>query len=399
MKTCADHPDAELVNVFTGTANREGLAQCMALSETVCRQLALSNEDEQAVRLAVEEACVNVVNHGYKGQEPGLLQLEFRLADNQTLQARIGDQAKPFFPNEAPTPDLLADVDDRPIGGLGWMLIRQMMPPVDYISDAHGNTLILQRVLQQPVAAQSPLTVMNTCNVMPSPEADTAGAANPAQQPKVRVALFGSFYRGLHVLKALLQGKLSARVEVVGVATDDPAQPFVSPHKRVWQYPHDRHEELMVRQCAEASGIHVYQGRVKTPEFYALFEGEWRPDLCIMATFGQRIDSRLHQFPRLGFFNIHPCIDDGWPSRYVGGNPFAALRKDGHRHAVLALHRVDDGFDTGSLVAYSERVALPEEATVVDLHRLTAPVAAALVTRELGKLIDQAASEVPSGAA
>ena len=231
-------------------------------------------------------------------------------------------------------------------------------------------------------------------STMPSAQAGSGRTVTTPRRPKVRVAVFGSFYRGLHVLKALLQGELASRVEVVGVATDDPAQPFVSPHKRVWQYPHERHEELMVRQCAEAAGIDVYQGRVKTPDFYAVYESSWRPDLCIMATFGQRIDSRLHQFPRLGFFNIHPCIDDAWPSKYVGGNPFDALRRDGHRHAVLALHHVDDGFDTGALVAYSERVALPEDAGVVDLHRLTAPVAAALVTRELCSLIDTAAIEV-----
>lgn len=221
----------------------------------------------------------------------------------------------------------------------------------------------------------------------------------PKQASRVRVAVFGSFYRGLHVLQALLQGPLSDRVQVVGVATDDPTQPFVSPHKRVWQYPHERQEELMVRQCAEKAGIEVYQGRVKTPEFYALYEQSWQPELCIMATFGQRIDHRLHQYPRLGFFNLHPCLDDGWPSKYVGGNPFDALVRDGHRQAVLALHHVDDGFDTGALVAYSERIDLPEQASVVDLHRLTAPVAAALVTRELSPLLDRARLEALNGAA
>ncbi|HRK38894.1 MAG TPA: formyltransferase family protein [Burkholderiaceae bacterium] len=212
--------------------------------------------------------------------------------------------------------------------------------------------------------------------------------------PRTRVALFGSFYRGLHVLEALLSGDLSSRVEVVGVATDDPTQSFVSPHKRVWQYPHTPEEESMVRQKAEAAGINVYQGRVKTPAFYELYEQTWQPALCIMATFGQRIDARLHQFPRLGFFNLHPCIDDTWPSRYVGGNPFDALRRDGHHEAVIALHHVDDGFDTGALVAYSERIDMPPDASVVDLHQLTAPIAAALVTREIGKLLDHAASGV-----
>jgi methionyl-tRNA formyltransferase len=226
---------------------------------------------------------------------------------------------------------------------------------------------------------------------LPLPQHSAVGITDThAGLEPVRVAVFGSFYRGLHVLQALVQGALAKRVRVVGVATDDPTQPFVSPHKRVWQYPHELHEEMMVRKYAEEVGIDVYQGRVKTSEFYAMYEQSWRPELCVMATFGQRIDRRLHQFPRLGFFNIHPCIEDAWPSKFVGGNPFDALVREGHRHAVLALHHVDDGFDTGALVAYSERIELPDGASVVDLHRLTAPVAATLINRELSKILHQA---------
>lgn len=133
-------------------ADRDGLARCMALSQAVCEQLGLTDDDEQAVRLAVEEACVNVVSHGYKGKEPGLLGLTFELPNGHTLQAHIRDQATPFHPDQAPMPSLSDDVEDRPVGGLGWMLIRQMMPPVSYTSTAQGNTLVLQRELQQPVA-------------------------------------------------------------------------------------------------------------------------------------------------------------------------------------------------------------------------------------------------------
>lgn len=221
-------------------------------------------------------------------------------------------------------------------------------------------------------------------STLPPTPAETAGP-----DPRWRVAVFGSFYRGLHVLQTLLQGALATQVRVVGVATDDPSQPFVSPHKRVWQYPHTPEEALMVRRCAEQAGLDVYTGRVKTPAFYDLYENTWRPDVCVMATFGQRIDARLHRFPPLGFFNLHPCVEDGWPSRYAGSNPFDALKRDGHRHAVVALHRVDDGFDTGPLLAYSPQVAMPPEASVVDLHRTTAPVAAQLVERELGRLLAQ----------
>ena len=48
-----------------------------------------------------------------------------------------------------------------------------------------------------------------------------------------------------------------------------------------------------------------FMGRVKTPEFFEMFMDEWRPSLCLMATFGQRIPTPLINYPSLGFYNFH----------------------------------------------------------------------------------------------
>jgi methionyl-tRNA formyltransferase len=209
-------------------------------------------------------------------------------------------------------------------------------------------------------------------------------------QPKIRVAVFGSFYRGFYVLSDLLIGALSEKVCVVGVATDDPGSSFISAGKRVWQYPHTEHEQTMVASLAQSAGIEVYRDRVKTQQFYDILDQHWKPDLCIMATFGQKINARLFEAPSLGFFNLHPCIDDGWPSRYVGGNPFQHLLDEKMPYAQVAMHRVDDGFDTGELIAYSEKLSIPPCASVVDLHKITSPTAARLASLEIGKIIDLA---------
>jgi methionyl-tRNA formyltransferase len=209
----------------------------------------------------------------------------------------------------------------------------------------------------------------------------------PLVEPEVRIAVFGSFYRGFHVLSELLKGPFADRVRVVGVATDDVGSNFVSRDKRVWAYPHTREEETMVETLAAAHGIAAFTGRVKTPAFYDIYERDWRPDICISATFGQRIDARIFQFPTLGFYNLHPCIKDGWPSRYAGPNPFQCLLEDKSDHAVIALHEVDDGFDTGTLVALSEKIYFPPAASVIDLHKSSSPLAAKFFIDELNKLL------------
>lgn len=113
----------------------------------------------------------------------------------------------------------------------------------------------------------------------------------------LRVALFGSFYRGYFTLSELLDLQHSLNgVEIVGVSTDDPTASYVSPDKRVWQYPHTDYEEVMVKQLADANDIDVYRGRVKTAGFYDIFENQWQPDVCYMATFGQLIDKEYSLF-------------------------------------------------------------------------------------------------------
>jgi methionyl-tRNA formyltransferase len=207
---------------------------------------------------------------------------------------------------------------------------------------------------------------------------------------KIKVVIFGSFYRGYYVLSELLAEKLSDKVDVVGIATDNSEENFVSPQKRVWQYPHTEAEKSMVENLAEKLGIDIYRGRVKSPEFYEVIEKKWKPDLCIMATFGQKINARLFDAPPLGFYNLHPCMDDGWPSRYVGGNPFQALLDDRKAYTQIAMHRVDDGFDTGELISYSEKIRIPDHVSVIDLHKITSPIAGKLAADEIEKIIDKA---------
>jgi methionyl-tRNA formyltransferase len=208
---------------------------------------------------------------------------------------------------------------------------------------------------------------------------------NPSRSP-IRVALFGSYYRGFYTLIELLdlQHNLNG-IEIVGVASDDPSASFVSPSKRIWQYPHTPYEEVMVQRLATDANIDVYRGRVKTPEFYDILEKQWRPDVCYMATFGQLIDKRIFSFPKRGFYNLHPSTDKSWPS-YVGGNPFQAMLDNHEKYAVITLHKVNEKFDDGALVDVSDRVYIPEEITVPDLHKMTAIVAGRLAQKHLTQL-------------
>ena len=211
-----------------------------------------------------------------------------------------------------------------------------------------------------------------------------------ASEPKTRVVVFGSFMGGYHVLKELLFGPLASRLVIAGVATDDPTQPFTHANVRLWKYPHTHDEELMVPRFAEEHGLPVFTGRVKTPEFHELFFNDWRPELCLMATFGQKIPNRLTTYPNLGFYNFHHS-GATWPS-YPGPDPIAAMVRDGCKHLVLTLHRVTDVIDGGAFVAHSHEVPIPSGINAVGMHRITWPQMGPFIRREVGAMLDAAAA-------
>ncbi|MFZ5619943.1 MAG: ATP-binding protein [Pseudomonadota bacterium] len=91
--------------------------------------------------LAVNEACMNVIQHGYGGR-PGSLELRILPLD-AGIEVRLRDLAPPVS-LEAWRPRDLKDV--RP-GGLGVHFIRSIMDEVAYLPapDGTGNLLCMKK--------------------------------------------------------------------------------------------------------------------------------------------------------------------------------------------------------------------------------------------------------------
>ncbi len=124
-------------------ARLENLTSLLDFIEDACRQSGIDSAISFDIKLAVEEACVNLIDHGYAQSKPGSIRLSFQ-ADALQVVINIGDHAPPFPPELAPPPDLRPEWRKRRIGGLGWHLIRQMMDEISYRSDpAKGNVLTL----------------------------------------------------------------------------------------------------------------------------------------------------------------------------------------------------------------------------------------------------------------
>jgi len=114
-----------------------------ALSEIegYLRSEGFSKEGILDIQLAIEEAITNTIGYGYAGAM-GTIAIRCT-AEPDKATVEITDDAPAFDPLAVPEPDLSTDLDDRPIGGLGIFLIRQVMDEVVYRFDDNKNILVL----------------------------------------------------------------------------------------------------------------------------------------------------------------------------------------------------------------------------------------------------------------
>jgi serine/threonine-protein kinase RsbW len=95
-----------------------------------------------AVQMAVDEACSNIIEHAYGGEDKGDIYLQCRLLENG-LKVTIQDQGAPFDPQTVSPPKIHAPLEERGDGGLGLFLMKQLMDDVTFDFDDRGNTLVM----------------------------------------------------------------------------------------------------------------------------------------------------------------------------------------------------------------------------------------------------------------
>ncbi len=97
-----------------------------------------SEDDIFAVKLALEEAFVNAVDHGNSGDPKKKVILEYTI-DDKMINIKITDQGKGFEPEKVPDPRLQENIYKTT--GRGVLLIKEYMDKVSF--NPRGNRIDL----------------------------------------------------------------------------------------------------------------------------------------------------------------------------------------------------------------------------------------------------------------
>jgi serine/threonine-protein kinase RsbW len=108
------------------------------------QDVGVGTKQKGELELALEETLVNIISYAFSDDaESHDIELTADVIDGQMFVITISDDGNAFDPLTAPEPDLNVDIEHRAIGGLGVMLVKQLMDEVTYNRVNNNNVLTL----------------------------------------------------------------------------------------------------------------------------------------------------------------------------------------------------------------------------------------------------------------
>lgn len=140
-------PGELIKDQITLTNNNVEVEKLGAFVKGFCEKLELDRKSASHLRLALEEAVVNVISYAYPKGETGNV-IIYADSNRKEVRFTIVDSGAPFDPTAAISADTTLDAQKRPIGGLGILLTRKLTDSVSYCRKGDYNVLTLTKSIQ-----------------------------------------------------------------------------------------------------------------------------------------------------------------------------------------------------------------------------------------------------------
>lgn len=126
--------------------NSDGLGKANAAFAGFAEACALPDGVRRAMQVALDELIANELSHGTVGRHTGSVTIELEL-DQERVTFTLTSDGPPFDPFERAAPDTTLAADERPVGGLGLHLVRELMDEVRYERRNGQNVVVLVKLL------------------------------------------------------------------------------------------------------------------------------------------------------------------------------------------------------------------------------------------------------------
>jgi serine/threonine-protein kinase RsbW len=103
----------------------------------------IDKNHKTAILTACEEVIVNIINYAYP-QEAGNLEVDYNSEPGQIILTFI-DGGQAFNPLKGPEVDITLPIEEREIGGLGILMVKNLMDDVRYEYKEKKNYLTIAK--------------------------------------------------------------------------------------------------------------------------------------------------------------------------------------------------------------------------------------------------------------
>ncbi|HHE54970.1 MAG TPA: HAMP domain-containing protein [Caldithrix abyssi] len=133
---------------ITIPAQMSYLTQVRDFIERIGKKYKFDDKIINSFKLVVDEACTNIIRHGYRDYKNGEITLK-AIIRRLSLTFIIIDQGASYDPRQANTPDLDKYIKIGKKGGLGILMMRKLMDDMQYAVTERGNELRLTKFREQ----------------------------------------------------------------------------------------------------------------------------------------------------------------------------------------------------------------------------------------------------------
>lgn len=136
------------VHTLTIPSSTRHLREVRQFVEERAAAVELDDEATEQLKLAVDEACTNIIEHAYQYDDQHEIDLAI-IEEADRLVVRIRDKGEPFNPSTYSKPNIFELTRQRKGGGLGVHLMRKLTDQVDYERRGRTNEVRLTKFFQQ----------------------------------------------------------------------------------------------------------------------------------------------------------------------------------------------------------------------------------------------------------
>lgn len=129
---------------LTVPSSTRHLEEVRRFVERHARAAQLSREAIEQLKIAVDEACTNVIKHAYRGEAVHEIDIAV-LVKPDRFTVRIRDQGRAFQPACYEEPNIFKAVQRRRAGGFGVHIMRRLMDQVEYRTYGETNEVSLTK--------------------------------------------------------------------------------------------------------------------------------------------------------------------------------------------------------------------------------------------------------------